>query len=527
MRFSHLLYTVAAGSLTVSCAVSSGVDGDDTGEGTDAVRRCASGSTTRGVDVSEFQGSVDWHAAHAAGIRFGIARVSDGTGHHDTQFAHNWSHMKSAGVVRGAYQFFRPGEDPKAQARLLLQKVKDAGGFADDDLPPTLDVEVTDGVSHATIGSRVRAWVDYVADAIGRKPMVYTAPGFWDGIGAPSGLSTAPLWVANWEVSCPDVPSHWSKWTFWQTADNGHVSGISGAVDLDRFNGSASALGDFARKWNADVSADRVMVSTYGSGRLDLFGRNGDRHLVHRYYADHAWHDWKDLGGKLASSPAVVSWASGRIDVFAQDDDAHLVHKWWSDGKWSSGWEDLGGKLTSAPTVASQGERSLDVFARDTDDHLVHKYFRPEGGWSGWEDLGGDLASTPTAVSWAPGRLDVFARAGDSRLMHIYFRSGGPGWSDWERLHADIKSGPTVTSWAEGRLDVFAIGAHDNLVHRWFDADGWSDWQDLGGKLVSAPGAVSWGEGRIDVFARGGDDLLVHKYYDAGWSDWKHEGHMP
>jgi hypothetical protein len=272
--------------------------------------------------------------------------------------------------------------------------------------------------------------------------------------------------------------------------------------------------------------SDRIGVSTYGPGRLDLFARDEDHHLTHRVHTDGHWGSWKDLGGKISSAPAAVSWASGRIDVFAQDTDAHLVHKWWSDGAWH-GWEDLGGHLTSAPVVVSQGEKSLDVFARGKDDHLVHKYFRAGTGWSSWKDLGGNLASTPAAASWAEGRLDVFARNTDDKLLHIYFN--GNQWSAWKTMQGPIRSGPMVTSWGEGRLDVFATGGKDQLVHRWYKDGAWSDgWEDLGGKLVSPPTGVSWGDHRIDVFARGGDNVLVHKYFSStGWHDFKHLGDMP
>jgi GH25 family lysozyme M1 (1,4-beta-N-acetylmuramidase) len=527
MNRSRILLALAAVLLTPSCIAGVDDTSEDTATESDAVRRCASGSTTRGVDVSEFQGTIDWSAAKNDGIRFGIARVSDGTSHPDPMFAKNWSRMRAAGVVRGAYQFFRPTGDPIAQAKLLLSKIESAGGLDDDDLPPTIDVEVSDGVSAGTVANRVNKWVDYVEEATGRAPMIYTAPGFWNGIGAPGGFSKNPLWVANWGVSCPDVPGPWGGWKFWQKTDHGRVAGIPGFVDVDVFNGSLSDLEAFAAKWPSSHAGDRVGVSTYGPGRLDVFARSDDNHLIHRYRKDGTWSSWKDLGGNLASAPVAVSWASGRIDVFAKNKDAHLIHKRWSEGAWHA-WEDLGGNLTSAPTVSTQGERSLDVFARGKEDHLVYKSFRDGTGWSAWKDLGGDLASTPTAVSWAEGRIDVFARDADDKLLHLHFANDQ--WSAWKTMKGPIHSGPVVTSWGEGRLDVFAKGAQGELVHRWYTNGAWSeDWEGLGGKLVSPPGAVSWGDGRIDIFARGTDDVLVHKRFasGSGWSSWNHLGDVP
>ncbi|MGE5183289.1 MAG: glycoside hydrolase family 25 protein, partial [Acidobacteriota bacterium] len=81
---------------------------------------CADGPTIKGMDVSSYDPTVDFAMAHAAGIEFAFVRASDGTQYPDPMFATHWANAKAAGVIRGAYQFFRPAEDPIAQADLLL-----------------------------------------------------------------------------------------------------------------------------------------------------------------------------------------------------------------------------------------------------------------------------------------------------------------------------------------------------------------------------------------------------------------------
>jgi hypothetical protein len=76
--------------------------------------------------------------------------------------------------------------------------------------------------------------------------MVYTAEGFWNSDVDSSAFASNPLWVANWGVTCPDVPTGWTGWDFWQNADNGTVNGISGNVDTDEFNGTLAQLQSFA-----------------------------------------------------------------------------------------------------------------------------------------------------------------------------------------------------------------------------------------------------------------------------------------
>jgi hypothetical protein len=287
----------------------------------------------------------------------------------------------------------------------------------------------------------------------------------------------------------------------------------------------------FAKGATCDDSAPAptggVSAASWASGRLDLFARDADDHLAHRWYSGD-WSGWEDLGGKLTSDPVAVSWDSGRIDVFARGGDNHLVHTWWKSGSGWSGWEDLGGDLASSPAVASWASGRLDVFARGGDDDLVHKYFRSGEGWSGWEHLEGPLTSRPAVVSWGEGRIDVVARGGDDELVHRHFESGA-GWSGWEDLGGTLTSTPAVASWGEGHLDVFARGGGDDLVHKSFESGaGWSGWEHLGGTLRSTPGAVSWADGRIDVFARGESGALVHRWFTGGdWSDWQKLGTLP
>ena len=246
-------------------------------------------------------------------------------------------------------------------------------------------------------------------------------------------------------------------------------------------------------------------VSSWASGRLDIFARGGgDNELWHKWFSN-GFSDWESLDGDLTSDPTAVSWADGRIDVFARGTDNALIHKWYSNG-WND-WENLGGVLTSGPTVASWASGRLDIFARGTDNALVHKWF--SNGFSDWESLGGDLTSDPTAVSWADGRIDVFARGTDNALIHKWYSNG---WNDWENLGGVLTSGPDGRSWASGRLDIFARGTDNALVHKWF-SNGFSDWENLGGDLTSDPTAVSWADGRIDVFARGTDNALIHKWF--------------
>ncbi|MFT3771468.1 MAG: GH25 family lysozyme [Minicystis sp.] len=220
------------------------VDGDDTDTTEDEVRVCAAGTTLKGLDVSVYQGKVDWAKVKASGRSFAFARVSDGTSHLDTQFAANWAGIKAAGMVRGAYQFFRPSQDAVAQADLMVSKI---GTLAPGDLPPVIDVEDDDGLSGTKVVNAVRTWVDRVKAKTGVDPIIYSASGFWNALPNTAQFAGQTLWVANYTTQCPSMPTPWKKWAFWQNSESGSVPGVTGHVDTDFFNGTLADLQALAK----------------------------------------------------------------------------------------------------------------------------------------------------------------------------------------------------------------------------------------------------------------------------------------
>jgi GH25 family lysozyme M1 (1,4-beta-N-acetylmuramidase) len=214
--------------------------GTDLGSHAEEVKVCPGGDTVEGIDVSVYQGTIDWHKVAAAGVEFSFIRAAYGISHVDSKFAGNWSGARAAGVLRGAYHFFREDEDPVMQADLFLDTM---GPLEDDDLPPAIDVETADGQSAATIVANVGAWIGRVKQATGRTPVIYSGKYFWNGnVGASAAFLDEALWIPQWGVTCPDLPNPWTAWRFWQYSDTGRVDGISGAVDRDRFNGDGAAL---------------------------------------------------------------------------------------------------------------------------------------------------------------------------------------------------------------------------------------------------------------------------------------------
>jgi GH25 family lysozyme M1 (1,4-beta-N-acetylmuramidase) len=214
----------------------------DVGAVDDALAVCAAGAVTRGIDVSHYDGIIDWAKVKASGIDFAFIKATENTNFVDPELATNWKGAGAAGVIRGAYHFLRPEVDAVAQADFF---VATAGAPQPGDLPLALDLEVTDSLTGAQVVTAAQTFLARVQEKSGRVPVVYTSASFWTTIAGPAtGFDSYALWVAHWTTSCPNVPTAWPDWRFWQNSATGTVPGITGSanVDVDQFNGSLAAL---------------------------------------------------------------------------------------------------------------------------------------------------------------------------------------------------------------------------------------------------------------------------------------------
>jgi len=205
----------------------------------------AANNNVQGIDVSHYQGTVNWAAVKAAGIGFAFAKATDGNTYTDPQFKSNWTGIKAAGMLRGAYHFYESKDDPVTQANNFIAAV---GSLAVGDLPPVVDIEVNKGsFGNTTLAANLQIWLNTVEQALGRTPMIYTGPSFWNQ-NMNNSFSRYALWIAQYGVSHPTIPNGWGSWTFWQNSEGGHVTGVTGSVDTDVFAGSMTDLLAFVAK---------------------------------------------------------------------------------------------------------------------------------------------------------------------------------------------------------------------------------------------------------------------------------------
>ena len=193
-----------------------------------------------GIDASDFQGAVDWHAVKAAGRSFAFCKATEGVSFIAHSFSANWHGIKAAGLIRGAYHFGRPGSDPVAQAEFFWKTVSGAG-YGIGDLPLVLDLETTDGASPERINAWTEAFVGKLTILSGRKPMIYTGASFYSGpnlgclLWLPSYFQAPITALRNID---PKLPPAWEHWTFWQHTDKMTVPGVHGPCDHSIFDGS-------------------------------------------------------------------------------------------------------------------------------------------------------------------------------------------------------------------------------------------------------------------------------------------------
>ena len=187
-----------------------------------------------GLDVSYHSGRVDWTAAKAAGHSFGLTLATAGVDFRDPLLSAHWEGMRQAGLVRGAYHFFVAADDPVDQARHFLSHVALEPG----DLVPVIDIESLGHSPGTDLPQRLRAFIAEIEVALGVRPIIYTGPSFWNDHGN-ADFGDYPLWIAEYGVEAPKVPTGWRTWHLWQWQGNAALPEISAVVDLNRVHPDA------------------------------------------------------------------------------------------------------------------------------------------------------------------------------------------------------------------------------------------------------------------------------------------------
>ncbi|MET4083672.1 lysozyme [Pedobacter sp. UYP30] len=191
-----------------------------------------------GIDVSYYQGKINWQKVKRmkedeVSVRFAFVKATDGLLKVDPYFKRNWRETPKAGIIRGAYHFFRPRYDGKAQAQFFLQVANVEKG----DLPPVVDVEGLDGVSPLEMRAELADYLNYIEIKTKVRPIIYSGLKFYEDY-LRGNFDDYLLWVAHYHQ--PKLRIDKSRWSFWQHSDRARINGIGHVVDFNAFNGDST-----------------------------------------------------------------------------------------------------------------------------------------------------------------------------------------------------------------------------------------------------------------------------------------------
>lgn len=195
------------------------------------------GFEIHGIDISHYQGKIDWEQLKNAMIkgcpvRFVIIKSTEGSSRLDENFRENFNQARDFGFIRGVYHFWSNKSTAREQAYYFLDQVH----LTDGDLPPVLDIEHKPADKSVEDFQRdVLTWLHIVEDKYHVKPIIYTYYKFKEQYLSAPVFEDYPYWIAHYYV---DKVQYKGKWKFWQHTDVGKLPGIKGYVDFNIYNGS-------------------------------------------------------------------------------------------------------------------------------------------------------------------------------------------------------------------------------------------------------------------------------------------------
>jgi lysozyme len=192
-----------------------------------------------GIDISRWQGEIDWAAVRGAGTRFVYMKATEGGDHVDPAFQRNWEGARRAGIPRGAYHFVYWCRPAHEQAVWFKQQIPNDP----DALPPVLDVEwnghsrtCPQKVDRSLALEKIQLMLTELEQLTGKKPVIYTDITFHKEV-LEGQFNDYPYWIRS-TAALPEARYTERPWSFWQFTTTGRVPGIKGDVDRNAFFGN-------------------------------------------------------------------------------------------------------------------------------------------------------------------------------------------------------------------------------------------------------------------------------------------------
>jgi GH25 family lysozyme M1 (1,4-beta-N-acetylmuramidase) len=435
-----------------------------------------SGYPVTGIDVSAFQGTVDWTAVAAGGARFAYIRASEQAGIPDAYYPTNYAEAKANGLYAGAYHRARPDvSGGRAQADYLV----DNAGYVNDGrtLPPMLDIEwprsnwtgldACYNMTPSQMVAWIRDFVDQVAARTGRLAMIYTNTNWWQPCtGNNASFGANPLFIASYTATPPPLPAGWGSWSLWQYSDSGTLPG-----DQDVFNGDVAGLARL-------VNPMPLALRAHANGRYVTAENGGALPLIANRTAIGGWElfDQIDVGGGYV---ALRARANGKIVSADNAGASPLVANRTSIGAWEK----------FRLVVNGDGSVSLRAF-------INGRYVTAENAGTGslvanrtaiggWERFDHVLQPTSFALLAAINRRYVTAENGGA-LPLIANRTAVGGWELFDQI--DVGGGYlALRARANGRYVTAEDAGASPLIANRTAIGGWEMFR----LVVNADGSLS------------------------------------
>ena len=202
----------------------------------------------RGVDVSAYQGDIDWEVLSRQGIAFAFIKATEGSSYVDEYFEANFTGARQTSLKAGAYHFFSFDSPGETQADNFIAHVPIVSGA----LPPVVDFEFYDGKEENPpdpdgVRKELNDLLDRLETHYGTKPIIYSTnktyglylAGYYEGY---------DIWIRN--ILTAPKPLENQEWTFWQYTNRERLDGYGGPeyyIDMNVFNGTIDDFANYAK----------------------------------------------------------------------------------------------------------------------------------------------------------------------------------------------------------------------------------------------------------------------------------------
>lgn len=196
-----------------------------------------------GVDVSHYQGTIDWQTLSQQGLDFAVIKATEGSTHIDDRFDENWQAAEQTHLYLGAYHFFSFDSEGDRQAASYIETV----GSLEGKLAPVVDVEYygtkkSNPPERAEVIKKLKDLLEALEQHYQIKPIIYTTFTVYNDY-IKGEFEGYPLWVRS--IYCPPAVLFGNKWSFWQYMDTAMLEGYVGDqkyIDVNVFNGTREDL---------------------------------------------------------------------------------------------------------------------------------------------------------------------------------------------------------------------------------------------------------------------------------------------